>query len=243
MIAPSVRSVAPTLATFALATLALALGTLAMAPAPALGQTTVVDEGTFRLSVRGTPVGTETFAIRRSGSGPGATIVAQGRVVLDSGEQTRSLLQFEGPDLRPTAYQIEVTGPRTQSITGQASGNRFRATIVSTAGEQMREYLATDGAIILDEGVAHQYYFLLSVTDGAGRVPVIVPRQSRQVPASVTDLGSEDITIDGRTATTRRFRVEPQGLPARLVWADAQNRVLRLQIPDEDYVAERTSLP
>lgn len=241
MIAPFVRSLAHALPVFAMATLAM-VG-LAATPSTGHAQTTVVDEGSFRLSVRGTPVGTETFAIRRSGSGPGATIVAQGRVVLDSGEQTRSLLQFEGPDLRPTAYQIEVTGPQTQSITGQAAGNRFRATIVSTAGEQMREYLATDGAIILDEGVAHQYYFLLSVTEGDGSIPVIIPRQSRQVPSRVTNLGSEEITIGGQTVTTNRFRVEPQGLSARLVWADAQNRVLRLQIPDEEYTAERTTLP
>lgn len=227
----------------AVRSLALSLAALAVTAAFGHAQTTVVDEGTFRLSIRGTPVGTETFAIRRSGTGPGATIVAQGRVVLDSGEQTRSLLQFEGPDLRPTAYQIEVTGPQTQSITGQASGNRFRATIVSTAGEQMREYLATDGAIILDEGVAHQHYFLLSATDGNGRLPIIIPRQSRQVPAQITDLGSEQITIDGRTVVTHRFRVEPQGLAPRIVWADSQNRVLRLQIPSEEYVAERTTLP
>lgn len=221
----------------------LALAGLASTAGLATAQTTIIDEGTFRLSVRGTPVGTETFAIRRSGDGPGATLIAQGRVVLDSGEQTRSLLQFEGPDLRPTAYQIEVTGPETQSITGQAAGNRFRATIVSTAGEQMREYLATDGAIILDEGVAHQHHFLLAATGGAGRVPVIIPRQSRQVAAQVTDLGAEEITVEGRTVQARRFRVEPQGLPTRLVWADADNRILRLRIPDEEYVAERTTLP
>ncbi|NIP78666.1 MAG: hypothetical protein GWM90_05455, partial [Gemmatimonadetes bacterium] len=52
------------------------LSTLAAADAQA--QTTVIDEGTFRLSVRGTPVGTETFTIRRSGSGENTTTVAQG---------------------------------------------------------------------------------------------------------------------------------------------------------------------
>ena len=222
----------------------LSLALVLLAPAGSLAaQTVVIDEGTFRLSVRGTPVGTETFAIRRNGDGPGATTVAQGRIVLDSGEQTRSLLQFEGPDLRPTAYQIEVTGSEKQSISGQAAGNRFRATIVSTAGEQMREYLASDGAVILDEGVAHQHYFLLLATNGNGQTPVIVPRQSRQVRAQVTEAGRESITIGGRSIDARRLQIAPQGLPARTLWVDDQNRILRVRIPDSGYLAERTTLP
>jgi hypothetical protein len=204
-------------------------------------QTTVVDEGTFRLYLRGSPVGTETFSIRRTGDAANATTVAQGRVVLDTGEQTRALLQARGPALRPTGYKIEVTGPETQSITGQAAGNRFRATIISTAGEQMREYLASDGAVVLDDGVAHHYYFL--ALRGAGQVPIILPRQSRQIAARVVDAGTETLTIAGQDVEARRLRVEPDGLAPRLVWVDSQNRVLRLRIPDESYAAERLALP
>lgn len=222
---------------------AIACAAILVTAASGDAQTVVLDEGSFRLSVRGTAVGTETFSIRRTGDGAGATTSAQGRIVLDSGRQTRSLLQFEGPDLRPTAYQIEVTGPETQSISGQAAGNRFRATIVSTGGEQMREYLASAGAIVLDEGVAHQHHFLMAATGGNGRVAVIVPRQSRQVNATVSDEGREEITIGGQATQTRRIRVEPQGLPLRFIWVDDQNRVLRFRVPDEEYLAERTALP
>lgn len=223
--------------------IALVCAALAVAATSANAQAATLDEGTFRLSVRGTAVGTESFIIRRSGEGAGVTTVAQGRIVLDTGDQTRSLLQFEGPGLRPTAYQIEVTGSETQSISGQAAGTRFRATVVSTSGEQMREYLASEGAVVLDDGVAHQHYFLVSATGGDGSVPIIIPRQSRQVSARVSDLGAEQITIGGQSVESRRYRVEPQGLAARTIWADSQNRILRLRIPDEDYLAERTTLP
>jgi hypothetical protein len=209
----------------------------------AQAQTTVIDEGTFRLSVRGTPVGTETFTIRRSGSGANTTTVAQGRVVLDTGEQTRALLQVEGPGLRPSAYQIEVSAPERQSISGQATGNRFRATIVSTAGEQMREYLASDGAVVLDDGVAHQHYFLIAGLEGDDRVPIIIPRQSRQISATVSAEGTEQIQVAGQQVSARRYSIQPAGTPARTVWVDDQDRVLRVRIPDEAYVAERSSLP
>lgn len=223
--------------------LALTCAALTLAATGAHAQAVTLDEGTFRLSVRGTAVGTETFVIRRSGEGSAITTVAQGRIVLDTGDQTRSLLQFEGTGLRPTAYQIEVAGSEKQSISGQAAGTRFRATVASTSGEQMREYLASEGAVVLDDGVAHQHYFLLSATDGDGSVPIIIPRQSRQVSARISNLGAEQITIGGQTVQARRYRVEPQGLAARLVWADSNNRILRLQIPDDDYQAERTTLP
>lgn len=205
-------------------------------------QTTVVDEGTFRLSIEGTPVGTETFSIRRNGEGPDATTVAQGRVVLDTGEQTRALLQTRGPGLRPTAYKIEVTGPEKQSISGQAAGNRFRATIVSTAGEQMREYLASNGAIVLDDGVAHQYYFL-AARPVDGRVPIIVPSESRQISARVSESGSSPISVAGQQLQAREIRIEPEGLSPRIIWVDDQGRVLRLRIPADGFVAERTRLP
>lgn len=223
--------------------IALACAALAVTAVATHAQAVTLDEGTFRLSVGGTAVGTESFVIRRSGEGAGVTTVAQGRIVLDTGDQTRSLLQFEGPGLRPTAYQIEVTGSEKQSISGQAAGSRFRATVVSTSGEQMREYLASEGAVVLDDGVAHQHYFLISATNGDGSVPIIIPRQSRQVSARVSELGSEQINIGGQAVQARRYRVEPQGLAARTVWTDAQNRILRLRIPDEEYLAERTSLP
>jgi hypothetical protein len=212
-------------------------------PTTAHAQTTVLDQGTFRLSVRGAAVGTETFTIRRTGTGDAATVVAQGRVALDSGEQTRALLQVEGPGLRPSAYQIEMSGPDRQTIRGQAAGNRFRAQIVSATGETMREYLVSEGAVVVDNGVAHQHFFLVPRNAAPTTVPIIIPRQSRQVVAQVRDGGRETIQVAGQSVSARRIVVEPAGMPARTIWADDQGRVLRLAIPDNGYVAERTTLP
>jgi hypothetical protein len=213
------------------------------AASPATAQTATIDEGTFRLSVRGTAVGTETFTIRRTGTGAGATTIAQGRVTLDTGEQTRALLQVDGPGLRPAGYQIEVTGTQRETVRGQAAGNRFRAQIVSPAGETMREYLISDGVVILDDGVAHQHYFLAVRPQGAAQVTLIIPRQNRQVTATVTDAGTETLRIGGQDVRARRINVQPAGLSARTLWADDQGRVLRLSIPDDGFLAERTAAP
>lgn len=222
--------------------LTIALAAMLGAVAPGASQTTVIDEGTFRLSVRGTPVGTETFTIRRSGSGTAATVVAQGRITLDSGEQTRALLQVDGPGLRPAAYQVEASGPDRLTVRGQTAGNRFRAQVVSPTGETMREYLIGDGAIVLDDGVAHHHYFVAAMAAGAS-IPVIVPRQNRQVTATLRELAAETIQVGGQRVSARRLSFEPAGLPARTLWVDSEGRVLRLAIPDHGYLAERTALP
>lgn len=220
---------------------------MAGAPRPAAAQTTTIDEGVFRVLVGGQEVGMETFSIKRSGSGEGAVTIAQGRVVLDragAGEEVSTALEVSGAALRPAAYQVTVRGDEQQKIFGRLVGGRFRAQILSSAGEMMREYLAGEGALVVDDGVAHHYYFLALRPDVEQfRVPIIVPRQSRQLTAQVTSLGTESVQVAGRSVQARHLEVEPSEGPVRHVWVDDQGRVLRVEIPDRSYTAVRTALP
>lgn len=207
------------------------------------GQAVTLDEGSFRLLVRGQESGTETFSIRRNGTGEGAVVIAAGRVV-SGGQEINTQLQTTGSALRPTAYEIKIQGPDAQQIAGRVVGNRFSARISSAAGEMMREYPAGDGAVVVDDGLAHQYWFLAQrVSTQGGRVPVIVPRLSRQVTAVVTNRGAEPVTVGGTRLSARRLVVEMQGLPERHVWVDDSGRVLRLEIPSRNFVAERAAAP
>ena len=222
--------------------LALALTTLTAASATA--QTTVIDEGSFRIAVRGSAIGNETFTIRRSGAGANATVVAQGRIVLDTGEQTRTVIQFRGDPITPAAYQVEVTGDNRQSITGRATGGRFRATMVSNASERMREFLIDGDAVVLDDAVAHHHFFLAHrAADPPSTIPVILPRESRQVNARVQFQGTETIRIGGQQVEARRLSVTLEGFDDRTLWVDDENRVLRIRVPEQDLTAERASLP
>jgi hypothetical protein len=219
----------------------------ALAVSPATAQTSTLDEGSFRLLVGGEEVGTETFSIRQNGTGEDAVIIARGRVVLDtarSGQELTSSLQLAGGTLRPAAYDVTLEGADARKIAGRVVGGRFSARIVSSAGENMREYLVSDGAILLDEGIAHHYYFIARrVESGSQRVPIVIPRSSKQVAAQVTVGGSETVTVGGRSVAARRLTVEPAGEPPRNIWVDDQGRVLRLEVPARRYVAERSSLP
>lgn len=214
-----------------------------MAAAPASAQTVTLDEGTFRVSIGGREVGTERFQIQRNGSGAQAVIIARGRITLDAQEVTASA-QLAGETLRPAGYEVEVRGGNGEKIQGTVVGGRFSARIQSDAGENMREYLVSEGAVLADEGIAHHYYFVLQrLQGGSARVPLLIPRESRQVTATVEAAGSEEIRIGGQSVTARKVTVRPAGGAERIVWADAQGRILRVQVPANQYVAERTALP
>lgn len=218
---------------------------LALASTPATAQTTVVDEGTFVLREGGREVGREVFAIRRSGTGPGSVIIAQGRVDLGESDDLVTQLEVSGEGFRPATYAVQVEGTEPQRIAGRVAGGRFSARIISPAGEMMREYLAGEGAVIVDEGVAHQYFFIAQQLDGTPTftVPLIIPRQSRQVSATVTVGDTENVTIGGQSIVARRLSVRANGLPDRTVWVDADGRVLRLEIADRGMTAERLAPP
>jgi len=219
---------------------------LALGPAPARAQG-VLDRGTFRLTLAGQEVGSESFTIRQDGTGAAAVTLAQGSVALDTGKVAQELtswLRISAGGARPAEYRLSVQGSAQEQITGSVAGGRFSARIVSPAGEMMREYLASDGAVVVDDGLVHQYYFVAQRAGGAStRVALLIPRESRQVLATVTDGGSDPIDIGGRRVDARLLRVSGAGLPERQLWIDAQGRVLRVSIPSRGFVATRTAVP
>lgn len=210
-------------------------------------QSVTLDQGVFQVIVDGRQVGTETFSIRRTGRGTGAVTTARGRIVLGGaggGEQIMASLETTGATLSPTSYQVVIEGgDNPRRLAGRVIGRRFSARIISSSGERMREYLVADGAVLVDEGVAHQYYFLARRLEGQSmRIPVIIPSANRQVQATVAFRGTESIQVAGRSVSARHIVVDAAG-SVRHVWVDGQGRVLRLEVPSRNYTAVRTGLP
>ncbi|HEX6309718.1 MAG TPA: hypothetical protein VFZ69_16195 [Longimicrobiales bacterium] len=216
---------------------------VAVLATPAAGQTVRLDEGTFRILVGGREVGTETFSLRQNGTGDDAVVIAQGRVVLDSNETTANV-QLAGAGLRLVAYDVELSGADARRIRASVSRGRASSRTLSAAGETMKEYLVSDGAVLLDDGVAHHYYMIARRAEaGATQTAILIPRESRQVQATITQSGPEPVSIGGASVQARKIVVQPAGGDPRTVWVDGQNRVLRVEIPARNYVAVRTEAP
>lgn len=231
----------------ALHCLALALALLALAT-NVNGQTTVLDEGTFRLTAGGRDLGSETFSIQQTGSGANAMVNARGNLAVDSAgvtEEIQSALQLSGTTLQPTAYTLRIRQDhRQEQITGRVAGGRFIARILSPTGEELREYLVSNRAVLIDQGITHQYYFLARRMQGESmRIPILIPRQSRQTTATVTARGTENITVGNQRITARHLVVTPPDGDEIHLWVDDRARVLLLEIPAQNFAARRTAPP
>ena len=230
-----------TVARLVLALVALA----ATAAAPARVGAQVADSGSFRITIEGRDAGTEDFVIVQSGAGTAGEQSATSRVRLRLPDGTRELdtrLTTRGISADPVEYQVQVGGTSPGRLVGTIGGGRVSARIVTPTGEQLREYVASRGAVVLEDPVAHHYYFLAQRAHQQ-RVPVIVPRENRQVMAEVENRGEERIRVGDTEAVLFHLVVRPQGGVERHLWVDALNRVVRVDIPARGYRAERTRVP
>lgn len=213
---------------------------------PAVAQSVAMDEGTFTLTVGGRPAGTETFAIRRVGMGAEARVIAQGniQITLPEGSVTMEPILEASETLSLAGYQNKVSGARDQVFTlAGTNDRRFQGRTISPQGEQVQEYRAASGTILLEALVAHHFFLLGARLDGAsGTVPVIVPGQGRQLQLTYTVTGTESLQLGGSAVEARRVTVDLGG-ESRDVWFDSQGRVLRVVDPARSYQAERTTRP
>jgi hypothetical protein len=190
-------------------------------------------------------VGTEQFSIRQAGTGAASEFIASGQVSLrlsTGGLELTPRLRARGLQADPASYQVDVGGDAPRRIVGNIADGRFSARIVTAAGEQLREYVASAGALVLDEGIAHHYFFLAQRLR-SGRVPIIIPREGRQVVATVSNRGEERVEIGGTQVAGYHLVVQPAGSGPHHVWVDDLNRVLKVEIPDRQYLAVRTEAP
>ena len=220
--------------TFLLLNLLVPLGTR-----PVAAQVTVVDEGSFTVSRNGVRIGREEFSIRTTpNAAAGATYVAQATAVYDELRLFPALTAR--PSGVPVTYQVEVRhgADVEQKWSGAVGEGRVSARIVTARREAVREFLAADGALLLDDNVFHQYFFLARRRGGLP-LPVIVPRRNVQEYLRCAERGQETIDIAGHAIVGAVFAVTgPDGVE-RQVWVDTEGRVLKVSVPAQGLVATR----
>src|SRR5687768_11126912 len=196
----------PLMQTLRCVALAATVVSLGLLPASTTGaQVVTLDEGAFLITRRNQPIGREEFSIRRPPPrSDGVTYVASATVVYDD----RRLAPALSTDSFGTtvAYQLERRrGTETEERLGGSVGRgRFTARSQTAKGESAREYVVGNGALVLDDDVFHQYYFL-ALSNRVGAVAVIEPRKNAQVTMRVQSLGEESLVIGGTSLRARHL--------------------------------------
>ena len=219
--------------------------TLLAVPAAAPSQVTVADEGSFTISRSGTQIGRETFTIRRT-PGPGGDVYVANATVEFDAERLSPALRADD-SYAPLAYQLEVRSggevrERLRAIVGRG---RISAQVRTAKGESTKEYIVADGALVLDDNVFHQYYFLARRAAGSANssVPVVIPQRNTQVVMRVSTQGNDAVAIGGRSVEGRVLVLTEPGGATRHIWVDAQGRVLKVSLDARGITALRDDPP
>jgi hypothetical protein len=203
----------------------------------------IIDQGSFTITVGNLRTGREDFRIEGTPGASGALeYVARATVVFGDRRLTPAL--HSDSMGTPSDYQIESRGTTTGSErwSGKITRGRVSARINNARGESAKEYIVTDGALILDDDVFHQYFFIARRATSAS-VAIVIPRRNAQVVLRVSSGGSDRVTIGTRDVDARHLVfTEPNG-DVRDVWVDAKGRVLKVAIPSRNLVALRDDPP
>jgi hypothetical protein len=227
--------------------LPIAAALLLGVPNLASAQVTTVDEGSFSIFRGGTRpadrIGQESFTIRRTKSAGGDVVVANATVTF-ANEHLAPALRTDA-SFSPLAYQVEVrTGDDVQRLRGRIGGGRFSAQIKTARGESSKEYIVSDGALILDDDIFHQYYFVVQrAKGGAATVPVVIPRRNTQEMMRIQSAGSDPVRVGTTSVEGRHYTITEGKGATRQIWADAQGRVLKVQLDGSNITAIRDELP
>jgi len=228
-------------------TLSLAVALSLALPSFAPAQVTTVDEGTFTITRGGTRpsdrIGQESFTIRRT-RGPGGDVVVANATVTFDTEHLAPALRTD-TSFSPLAYQVEVrTGTDVERLRGRIGGGRFSAQLKNAKGESSKEYIVSDGALILDDDIFHQYYFLVQrARGGSATIPVVIPRRNLQETMRIQAGANEQVRVGTTSVEARHYTIQEPSGATREVWADAQGRVLKVQLDGGKITATRDELP
>jgi hypothetical protein len=207
----------------------------------AAAQVTTIDEGSFTITVNGARAGREDFRIRSTPSANGTEIVATASVSYGS-RRVLPQLQADSSGV-PLRYVVQVKdGPGvSEQVEGMVGRGRVSASVKNSRGESASEFVVSQRAVVIDDEVFHQYYFLTRRQQGP--VSVIVPRRNAQVVMQLAEAGSEKVSIGGTSFDARHLTITDPGGANREVWADASGRLLKVAIPSRGIVALRDDPP
>jgi hypothetical protein len=202
----------------------------------------VIDEGSFTITLGGQRAGREDFRIAATPRGSSVEHMAQATVTYGDRRLNPALVaDAEGV---PARYEIVSRGGDAgqEQWKGTIFRGRVSAQIQTATGASAKEYVVTEGALILDDDIIHQYYFVARHRS-AGSVTVVIPRRNTQLRLTFSTGGTETLAIGTQQIeSSRLILTEPSGA-TREVWVDSENRVLKVAIPSRNLVAMRDDPP
>jgi hypothetical protein len=205
------------------------------------GGAKTVDEGSFTITVNGQRVGREDFSIAGTPSGRGTEYIAKATIVMGD-RRVAPAMQADSTGA-PMTYQVQTRNASNQEWwSGTISRGRVDARMRTVKGEARKEYIVSEGAIILDDDVYHQYFFVVSRAR-PGTTAVVIPRRNAQITLRISNAGDDRVSVAGKDLEAVHYVLTEASGAQRDLWVDTQGRVLKVAIPSKGIVALRDDPP
>ena len=220
----------------------LVIGALFALQNPVLAQgSRIADEGSFTILVNGRTAGRENFRITASSRGDVTDYAARGEVTYGDRKVTPELTT--GPDGAVAVYNVTTrSGGSSETWKGAVVRGRLNAEFVGGSSRSAREYIIPSGALVLDDEVIHQHWFLVKRTQN-GSIPVVLPRQSNvQASAQMATVGDETLQVGNHDVPSTHVRATIAG-EIHDIWVDKSGRLLKVALPGRALVAIRDDPP
>lgn len=204
-----------------------------------------IDVGSFSIVREGTRVGREQFSIRRVGSPDGVEYELRSEATIDERRiATRLDADSAGTPIRYTVEERDPDGVVLR-LGGQRVRGRFAAIARSRRGEAAREYLLPPETVLLETSTFHHAAGLMlnrgERTDRQLLALAPLDNHERAVRL-VLDAPSDPVVVAGvRLEALRWLLDDPVG--RRIIWTDADGRVLRVTLPAFGLEAIRDAVP
>jgi len=204
-----------------------------------------LDVGSFTILREGARVGREQFSLRHVGSPDGVAFELRAESAIDDRRlATRLETDSAGSPLRYTA-EVRAGADIVLRLGGQLVRGRFATLARTDRGEAAREYLLPESAMVLEVESFHQV--AMAVRARAGRtdftIRALAPMENRERDVRFTlDLAVDSVTVAGVRLPATRWIVDDPGR-RRVLWTDAEDRVLRVTVPALGLDATRDDVP
>jgi len=202
-------------------------------PAPPLQE---AGGSTYRIFVRGAPIGAEQVAVTRTADG--WTIVSSGRLGAPFDVVGRRVQVRYTPDWHPVELSFDATVRGQQQTVHTIVEGTIAKSEINVGGQatQKSDTIAADSVLVLPNSFFGPYEALAArlrtATSGATIPVYTVPQGSFSVRAG--DSATEQIQTAGGVVATRRTHITLM-LPAAAldgdVWTDQTGRLVRISLP------------
>ena len=223
--------------------LIVAFGTIVPLPGRVEVQApSILDQGTFIVSRNGATIGRESFRVMRA-PGPGGQVLrATGQSAIGD-ERAETTLGTDSLGV-PVSYDSKVyqRSELTEHVIGRGRPGRFSVFLQTRGGESAREYVLNNGALLMDDGVYHHFYFV-PIAASHDHVLVIAPRSGQQERFALQDLGADPVRVAAKQVDARHLTLKGGDGESRDVWVDDKGRLLKVALPARGLVALRDELP